>query len=104
MLGRSLKAIPAPPTSPQPKGDSNPDEANPGRAGKPPGLSIELLTGVNGWPDCAATTPFSSQFPSKVCTSFGPADGNAQTRLSANRCRRSKDELPRSPFLGLEGS
>src|SRR6266853_2678078 len=97
MLGRSLNTIPSPPTSPQNSG--SPPLVAPNVLNEPPGTETELLIGVNGWPDCAATTPVNSQLPRNVRRTFDPCEGRAQTMLRVNRCRRSNDELAFSPFL-----
>src|SRR5712692_11022510 len=101
MLGRSLKNIPSPPTSPQPFG--KPPAKAKLVSPKLPALEKVLLTGVNGYPAGAVKTPFISQLPRSGRATLGPGDGNVQTRLSAKRCRRSNDEVPRSPFRGSEG-
>src|SRR5260370_28350291 len=99
MLGRSLKTIPSPPTSPQDKGKPpKPPLVAPNVLNEPPGTETELLIGVNGWPDCAEITPFNSQVPNNIRSTFGPIDGSAQAQLNESRCRRSNDELPFSPF------
>src|SRR5215467_5340377 len=101
MFGRSLNSIPSPPASPQPL-EMSPDNRAKLTSGKPPGVRTALLTGVNGWPDCAETTPFNAQLPSKILAGLTPGVGNSQAKLSAKRCRRSNEEFPRSPLRGSE--